>query len=269
MRGDTLARLVEIMDRLLAPDGCPWDREQTLASLRPFLIEETYEVLEALDRGDPALHREELGDLLMQIVFQAALRQREGAFDIDGVVSEICEKLVRRHPHVFAAGDGARVEGVDSADKVLQQWEQIKAAEKTVPRRTLEGVTPGLPALAYAQKLSHKASKAGFDWPTWQGSAEKIEEELAEVREIAASDDGAAKHHEVGDLLFAVVNLARKLGVDAETALRDASARFTTRFARIEDQLAAQGRVPKDAALDELDALWDQAKRDLAALSKK
>jgi MazG family protein len=205
----------------------------------------------------------------MQVVFHAALRQREGAFDIDGVIAEICEKLMRRHPHVFAAGDGTRVEGVDSADKVLQQWEQIKAAEKAVPRRTLEGVTPGLPALAYAQKLSHKASKAGFDWPTWQGSAEKIEEELAEVREIAAGDDGDAKHHEIGDLLFAVVNLARKLGVDAETALRDASARFTTRFARIEDQLAAQGRVPKDAALDELDALWDQAKRDLAALSKK
>lgn len=269
MRGDTLTRLVEIMDRLLAPDGCAWDREQTLGSLRPFLIEETYEVLEALDRNDVALHREELGDLLMQIIFQSALREREGAFDIDAVIAEICEKLVRRHPHVFAAPGGERVEGMDDAEKVLAQWERIKASEKKVSRRTLDGVTPGLPALAHAQKLSHKAAKVGFDWPSWEGSAEKIEEELREVREVATGADTAARHHEIGDLLFAVVNLARKVGVDAETALRDASGRFAARFERIEDRLAAQQRRPTDASLEELDALWNEAKRELAALSKK
>jgi MazG family protein len=264
MRGDSLPRLIDIMDRLLAPDGCPWDREQTLTSLRPFLIEETYEVLDALDRNDAELHREELGDLLMQIVFQAAIRQRNDEFDIDAVIAAISDKLVRRHPHVFAS-----VQGVDSADKVLAQWEQIKAAEKPKPARVLDGVTPGLPALAHAQKLGNKAAKVGFDWPSWEGSAAKIEEELREIREVASGDDAAAKHDELGDLLFATVNLARKLGVDAEVALRDASGRFVQRFENIEDHLAKQGRHPKDASLEELDELWNEAKRNLAALSKK
>ncbi len=268
MPGESLARLVEIMDRLLAPDGCPWDRDQSLASLRPFLIEETYEVLEALDRDDVALHREELGDLLFQIVFQAALRARAGQFDIDAVVTAICEKLIHRHPHVFAD-----VSGLKTPEEVLAQWERIKAEEKTKARgkapRVLDGVTVGLPALAQAQKIGNKASKVGFDWPSWEGSAAKIEEEVREVREVADGDDALAKHHEIGDLLFATVNLARKLGVDAEVALRDASRRFVTRFERIEDHLAAQGRHPKDSTLDELDALWNQAKRDLADLSKK
>lgn len=268
MPGESLARLVEIMDRLLAPDGCPWDRDQSLASLRPFLIEETYEVLEALDRDDVALHREELGDLLFQIVFQAALRARAGQFDIDAVVTAICEKLIHRHPHVFAD-----VSGLKTPEEVLAQWERIKAEEKTKARgkapRVLDGVTVGLPALAQAQKIGNKASKVGFDWPSWEGSAAKIEEEVREVREVADGDDALAKHHEIGDLLFATVNLARKLGVDAEVALRDASRRFVTRFEHIEDHLAAQGRHPKDSTLDELDALWNQAKRDLADLSKK
>ncbi len=270
--GESLSRLVEIMERLLAPDGCPWDREQTLTSLRPFLIEETYEVLDALDRDDPSLHCEELGDLLMQIVFQAALRQRASQFDIDAVVAGICDKLVRRHPHIFAD-----VAGVDSAEKVLAQWEQIKADEKAKaaaargdgPPRVLGGITGGLPSLLHAQKLGSKASKVGFDWPSWEGSADKIEEEVRELREVAGGDDAAAKHHELGDLLFATVNLARHLGVDAEVALRDASRRFTARFERIEDHLHAAGRHPKDASLDELDGLWNQAKRDLTDLSKK
>lgn len=271
MAGESLSRLVDVMDRLLAPDGCPWDREQTLASLRPFLVEETYEVLDALDRDVPALHCEELGDLLMQIVFQAALRQRAGQFDIDAVVAGICDKLIRRHPHVFAAGGAGEV---NTSEKVLAQWERIKADEKAAAapgarQRILDGITPGLPALAHAQKLGGKASKVGFDWPSWEGSAAKIEEEVREVREVAASDAAAAKHHEIGDLLFATVNLARKLGVDAETALRDASRRFTARFERIEDHLAAAGRHPRDASLEELDALWNQAKQDLAESSKK
>jgi MazG family protein len=264
MRGESLSRLVEIMERLLAEDGCPWDREQTLSSLRPFLVEETYEVLDAMDRNDPLQHCEELGDLLMQIVFQAALRQRSAEFDIDAVVAGICDKLVRRHPHVFAS-----VAGVDSAEKVLAQWERIKADEKPRSQRALDGVTPGLPALLHAQKLGSKAAKVGFDWPSWEGSAAKIEEELAEIREAARGTDVEAQHHEIGDLLFATVNLARKLGIDAEIALRDASARFVARFEHIEDHLGVSGRHPSQASLEELDALWEQAKREITALSKK
>jgi ATP diphosphatase len=279
MAGESLSRLVEIMDRLLAPDGCPWDREQTLTSLRGFLLEETYEVLDALDRDVPSLHCEELGDLLMQIVFQAALRQRAGLFDIDAVVAGICDKLVRRHPHVFAD-----VTGLTTSEEVLTQWEKIKEGEKAQAKRAaegegdgaparaprvLDGIPGALPALAQAQKVGSRASRVGFDWPNWQGSAAKIEEELGEIREVADGDDASAKHHEIGDLLFATVNLARKLGVDAEVALRDASRRFTTRFERIEDQLAVSGRHPRDASLEELDGMWNQAKRDLADLSKK
>jgi MazG family protein len=257
--GGTLNRLVEIMDRLLAPDGCPWDREQTLESLRPFLIEETYEVLDALARSDVAGHREELGDLLMQIVFQAALRRDEGAFDIDAVIAGISDKLVRRHPHVF--GDAT---GVTTSDQVLAQWEEIKAAEKAQAGggkpRLLAGVKPG-PALVRAQKLGVKAGKVGFDWPTWEGSHAKVTEEVAEIGEAARAQDPAAIHHEIGDLLLAVVNLARKLGVDAETALVDATQRFVTRFEHVEDALEARGKTPQSSTLEEMDALWDDAKK--------
>ncbi len=258
--GASLARLVEIMDRLLAPDGCPWDREQTLATLRPFLVEETYEVLDALERDHVADHREELGDVLMQIVFQAALRRAEGAFAIDDVVAEICDKLVRRHPHVFGApGDS----DAKTSAEVLTQWEQIKAQEKAAKAaaaaRTLGGVLPGLPALARAQKLGDKAGRVGFDWGGWQGSMAKVREEVDEVAEVAPTA-GPAAHHEIGDLLFAVVNLARKLGVDAESALHDASRRFTRRFEYIEDRLGEAGRRPADSNLEEMDALWNAAK---------
>jgi len=255
--GASLTRLVEIMDRLLAPDGCPWDREQTLESLRPFLVEETYEVLDAMMR-DPADHCEELGDLMMQIVFQAAIRRSEGAFDIDAVIASISDKLVRRHPHVF--GDTT---GVDTPEQVLAQWEDIKQAEKaaagTKPARILAGVKHG-PALWRAQKLGSKAGKVGFDWPGWEGSHQKIQEEVHEIAEAARSGDAAQRHHEIGDLLFAVVNLARKLGVDAETALVDASARFVSRFEHVETQLEARGKTPQSSSLEEMDALWNDAK---------
>lgn len=264
--GSSLPRLVEVMTRLLAPDGCPWDREQTLESLRPFLIEETYEVLDALERGTPPEHCEELGDLLMQIVFQAALRQARGEFSIDDVVTAIVDKLVRRHPHVFGAPGASDVK---TAGEVLQQWEQIKAGEKSAatatasdkPPRTLAGVPVGLPALARAQKLGGKAGKVGFDWPSWEGSLAKVREEVEEIHECAQQGDRAAAHHEVGDLLFAVVNLARKLDVDAETALMDASRRFTARFEYIEDRLRQNDRAPRDSNLEEMDALWTEAKQ--------
>jgi len=258
-RGAALTRLVEVMDRLLAPDGCPWDREQTLETLRPFLVEETYEVLDALARRDVAGHCEELGDLMMQIVFHAAIRQAEGAFDIDAVCDGISDKLVRRHPHVFADAKA------ETSAEVLAQWEDIKRAEKAAaganPQRILAGVKPG-PALGRAQKISRKAAKVGFDWPDVEGSIAKIEEEVREVREVTT---GAAdrRHHEIGDLLFAVVNVARKLEVDAEQALLDATARFEQRFAYVEDGLTQRGKTPRSSTLEEMDALWNDAKRSL------
>jgi MazG family protein len=257
--GASLTRLVDIMDRLLAPDGCPWDRDQTLETLRPFLVEETYEVLDALSHGDVAGHCEELGDLLMQVVFQAALRAREGAFDIDAVVASISDKLVRRHPHVF--GDA---EGVTTSEQVLAQWDAIKRAEKAAAGarqdRVLAGVKPG-PALARAQKIGSRAGKVGFDWPGWEGSFAKVEEEVREVADAIHSGDRNAMHHEIGDLLLAVVNVARKIGVDAENALIDATTRFQRRFEVVEDVLAERGRTPQTSNLEEMDALWDEAKR--------
>jgi len=257
--GASLARLVDIMDRLLAPTGCPWDREQTLDTLRPFLVEETYEVLDALSRGDVAGHCEELGDLLMQIVFHAALRAAEGAFDIDAVVASISDKLVRRHPHVF--GDAA---GVTTSDQVLAQWDEIKRAEKAAAGvrkdRILAGVKPG-PALARAQKIGAKAGKVGFDWPGWEGSFAKVEEEVREVAEAIRGGDVREMHHEIGDLLFAVMNIARKVGVDAENALVDATTKFQRRFEVVEDVLAERGKTPQTSTIEEMDALWEVAKR--------
>jgi MazG family protein len=256
--GASLTRLVEIMDRLLGPGGCPWDREQTLDTLRPFLVEETYEVLDALARGDVAGHCEELGDLLMQIVFHAALRAAEGGFDIDAVVAGISDKLVRRHPHVF--GDTT---GVSTSAQVLAQWDEIKRAEKAAAGardRILASVKPG-PALSRAQKIGTKAGKVGFDWPGWEGSFAKVEEEVREVAEAIRGGDAAATHAEIGDLLLAVVNVARKLGVDAENALIDATARFQRRFESVEDALADRGKTPASSTLEEMDALWTDVKR--------
>jgi MazG family protein len=267
--GATFVELVDIMERLLAPDGCPWDREQTLESLRPFLVEETYEVLEAMERGTPAEHCDELGDLLMQIVFQAALRRREGSFAIDDVVGAINDKLVRRHPHVFADAQA------ETAEKVLAQWNDIKAEEKRLkataeateaaaprgPERALGEVPLALPALARAQKLSERAGRVGFDWPDAAGSLAKVKEEIGEVEGAMAGGSAEEAFHEVGDLLFATVNLARKLGVDAEGALRAASGRFVGRFEYIEDRLHQAGRSAKGSTLEEMDALWDEAKR--------
>ena len=253
-RGTSLPRLVEIMDRLLAPDGCPWDREQTLDSLRPFLVEECYEVLDALSRGDVPGHCEELGDLMMQVVFHAAIRRAEGAFDIDDVIAGISDKLVRRHPHVF--GDTS---GVDTADKVLAQWDELKAKEKPAKKRVLEGIPKG-PALARAQKVGQRCGKVGFDWPGWEGSFAKVEEEVREVQDAIGENDPEHVHAELGDLLLACVNLARKLGVDAENALVDATERFERRFEIVEDRLADRGKTPQQSTLEEMDALWNEAK---------
>jgi len=257
------------MDRLLAPDGCPWDREQTLETLRPFLVEETYEVLDALARGDVAGHREELGDLLMQVVFQAALRRGEGAFDIDGVIADICEKLIRRHPHIFKIGD-SELTSASTSSEVLAQWDEIKAAEKaargTTPKRTLAGIPPG-PALARAQKIGSRCGKVGFDWPGWTGSFDKVREEVRELEDAITRGTPAEQHAELGDLLLATVNVARKIGVDAEQALLDATLRFERRFAVVEDLLAERGKTPAQSSLDEMDGLWNEAKKRTRAAS--
>jgi MazG family protein len=260
--GEAFCDLVEVMRRLLAPAGCPWDREQTLATLKPYLLEETYEVLEAIDDPDPRHHEEELGDLAFQIVFQAALRERDGAFDIDAVCRGITAKLVRRHPHVFSDVT------VSGSAEVLANWAEIKAKEKG-RKRVLEGVPITLPALARAQKLGERAAAVGFDWPDAAGPRDKVREELAELDEARTSGDDRAIAGELGDLLFAVINLARKLGIDAEDALRGSTRRFEARFAYIEDALAARGKTPRESSLEELDELWNEAKRPGRAPAQK
>jgi MazG family protein len=253
-RGHSFGELVGVMQRLLAPDGCPWDREQTLDTLKPYLVEETFEVLEALERGTAADHCEELGDLMMQIVFHAQLREVEGAFTIDDVCRGITSKLVRRHPHVFADAE------VDTAAQVVAQWEEIKAQEKGDSQRVLDGVPVSLPALARAQKISSRAARVGFDWPDVQGCRDKVAEELAELDHAVAAGDQAAIEAELGDLLYAAVSLARKLGVDAETALRQTVLKFTARFELVEDRLRESRRSWDQASLGELDELWNRAK---------
>jgi MazG family protein len=245
------------MARLRAPDGCPWDLEQDLATLRPYLLEETYEVLEAIDLGDAAAHREELGDLLLQIVFQARLREEAGAFAFADVADAISDKLVSRHPHVF--GDAT----VKDAEGVLKQWAVLKREEKVKKGgglSALEGVPRQLPSLARADRLTEKASRVGFDWPDAAGARAKVTEELAELDEAIASGQRLEIEREVGDSLFALANLARKLGVAPEEALRGTVGRFISRFQHVEQVLAGRGVPPGTASLEEMDRLWDEAK---------
>jgi MazG family protein len=268
-RGTRLPELVEIMDRLLAENGCPWDREQTLQTLRPFLIEEAYEVLEAIDDDDPAGHCDELGDLLFQIVFHAALRAREGKFGIDDVVGAIAGKMTFRHPHVF--GDAK----VKDAAEVLANWDVLKAKEQAdrgvapAPKSALSGVPVALPALLRAQRIGEKAAKVGFDWPDVKGVVDKVHEELAEIAQAVQAGDQAEVAREVGDLLLAASRLSAKLGVPPEDALREATQRFERRFRAIESRLAADGRSPRDANLEEMDRIWNEVKRGEAEAHKK
>jgi tetrapyrrole methylase family protein/MazG family protein/ATP diphosphatase len=252
--GETLAELVAVMRRLLAPDGCPWDREQTFETLKPYVVEEAYEVCEAIDAGIPEALREELGDLLLQIVFQAELARARGWFGPDDVVAAIAGKLVRRHPHVFA---DAKVSG---ADEVVQRWEEIKAKEKA-GQGALDGVPKSLPALRAALRVSEKAQGVGFDWPDIEGSRAKIDEELREVDQAVGAGDAARIDEEIGDLLFAIVNLSRKLRVDPEEALRRTTRKFIGRFRRVEAALRERGKTPRESTLEEMDALWEEAKK--------
>src|SRR5512140_961595 len=252
-----IEHLLSIMERLRGPGGCPWDREQTLQSLRQYVLEETYEVLEAIDAGDVREHREELGDLLLQIVFQAQLRKEEGAFDFADVADAISGKLISRHPHVF--GDSE----VKDAEGVLRQWAALKREEKKAKgggASVLEGVPREMPALARADRLTEKASRIGFDWADASGPRAKLDEELAELDEALAKGDAEALEHELGDVLFAAANLGRKLGIPPEEALRGAVGRFIARFGHVERELARRGVPHGEATLAEMDALWDDAK---------
>lgn len=262
-RGQTFPSLVSLMQRLLAPDGCPWDHAQTFESLRRYVLEEACEVIDAIDEGDGALLREELGDLLLQVVFLSELARKGNDFGPDDVVRGICEKLVRRHPHVF--GEVAAL----SAEDVARQWESIKAEEKPTPRELLARVPRSLPPLERARRLSDRVSKVGFDWPDARGSRAKVQEELAELDQAIERGDASEIEAELGDLLFSVVNLARRHQIDAGVALQRTSDRFCERFAHVERRVReAGGDWPRDAEgkpttgipLERLDAYWDEAK---------
>lgn len=256
-----ISRLIEIMAKLRDPNGgCPWDLEQDFRSIRNYTIEEAYEVADAIEREDFNDLREELGDLLLQPVYHAQMASEAGHFDIGDVIYTVTEKLIRRHPHVF--GD-IRENGATAAQA---RWEAIKVEERAAKAERkgdtapslLDDVPAVLPALARAEKLTKRAAKVGFDWPDFPGVRAKVEEELHEVSDAVSSGDAAAIHEEIGDLLFAVANLARKAGVDPEAALRDANSKFTRRFHHVEARCREDGVMPADAGLDRLDGYWNE-----------
>lgn len=254
---DRFGELVQIMARLRGENGCPWDREQTHASIKPYLLEETYEVLESIDENDPAKLEEELGDLALQVVFHAQMADEAGLFTIADVLRGINEKLRRRHPHIF--GDVK----ADTAQEVLFNWEQIKKLEREKAQgraSLLDGVPRELPALLRAHRLQEKASRAGFDWNEARQVFQKVEEELAELRAAMESEQPDRMEAELGDLLFSLVNLGRFIAVNPEEALRKTIARFIARFQYIEEELARRGTAPGQVTLEEMDALWAEAK---------
>ncbi|EWY42255.1 nucleoside triphosphate pyrophosphohydrolase [Skermanella stibiiresistens SB22] len=262
-------RLLEIMARLRDPNGgCPWDLEQTFRTIAPHTIEEAYEVADAIEQDDLPALKEELGDLLFQVVFYAQMAKEAGEFDFDAIAGAIADKMLRRHPHVF--GDVT----VESADAMVVRWENQKAAERaakaaaegTVPS-VLDNVVGGLPALTRAIKLQRRAARVGFDWAATADILDKIDEEIAELRAELAAADKARLQDELGDVLFAVTNLARRLDIDPETALRGTNAKFDRRFRRIEALLAETGRGPEQSDLDEMETLWQRAKREETALA--
>ena len=255
--GKEFQRLVDIMARLRGPGGCPWDREQTLESLRPFVLEEAYEVLEAIDRADHADLRGEIGDFLFEGVFLAQVESDGGRFTVTDSLHDINAKLIRRHPHIF--GEAA---GVDTPGKVVEQWEQIKAREQQSAgerQSLLKGLARALPSLLRAHEIGIRVAAVGFDWAKTEDVISKIEEEVAEIR--AAKNEGRERtEEEMGDLLFSIAQLARQLGIDAESALRKANDKFTKRFEKLEAAFAAQGRDIHGASLEEMESVWTQIK---------
>jgi tetrapyrrole methylase family protein/MazG family protein len=268
---DQFDRVVAIMAQLRAPGGCPWDQKQTHESLKPYLIEETYEALDTIDRGDVVKLKEELGDVLLQVLFHSQIATEQGTFTIDEVVQQLGDKLVRRHPHVFETT--ATAEPVLNSDQVIHRWEDIKRAERKnagKPESLLQDIPQALPALLRAYQTQVRAARAGFDWPEGpQGLTDvfaKLDEEIAELRE-AINDAGATPQPtegmaaELGDLFFSLVNLARRLKVNPEESLRQTTNRFTSRFQFIEQQASRSGRAVNDLSLEEMDQYWEEAKR--------
>ncbi len=254
-----IEELLDIMARLRNPvGGCPWDLEQSFASIAPYTIEEAYEVADAITRDDMKSLREELGDLLLQVVFHSQMAREAGLFCFNDVVKSINRKMIERHPHVFGEAE------VKTAAAQTDNWEKLKVKERAEKgdARVLDGVALGLPALMRSQKLQTRAARVGFDWPDIEPVYGKITEELAELREASATDNHHHIEEEFGDLLFSMTNLARRLNIDSETALRNANAKFERRFNYIEDQLKAQGKSTQTSTLDEMDALWEQAKAE-------
>ncbi len=264
--GEAMDRLVIIMRTLRAPNGCPWDREQDLRSLRPYLVEECYEVLDEMDRvafGGPwAPLAEELGDLLFQIVFHAQLADEQKEFDFAAVANAIADKIERRHPHVF----GEQLKAVSGSTQVLENWAKLKAAERKKKNghvgSALDGVPSGAPGLQRAERLTEKASRVGFDWPDLAGVRAKLDEEIKELDEAIASKDRDAIEHELGDVLFTLANVGRKLNCPPEDAVRGANRRFTERFQAVEKKLEARGVPFGEATLELMDALWDEVKAE-------
>lgn len=270
--GKLFEALVALQARLRAPKGCPWDREQTHKSLRTYLVEETYEVLETLDSGDAAKLSEELGDLLLQIVFHAEIARETGRFDIADVIEKIHTKMVRRHPHVFGK------EKASTAAQVLKNWEHLKTAERAANRHEngqpesspanaslMDGLPKTLPALLEAYQLTRRASRVGFDWEHVDGLFDKLREESEELREALGQPEAARTEEEVGDLLFVAVNVARFLGVDPEIALKKANRKFSSRFRKMEQEAKRTGRPLAESSKDELEKLWQASKRTTAA----
>jgi tetrapyrrole methylase family protein / MazG family protein len=255
---DVMGELLGVIAALRGEQGCPWDRKQTLDSLKPFLVEECCELLDAMDQGDTAAHRDELGDVLLQLLLQSRIREEQGFFGFHAVAGHLKDKLIRRHPHVFGAATA------ETAEDVVRNWNEIKKQERSAdaPRRTLEGLPAELPALLRAQHMQARASRHGFDWDATEPVLDKIAEEVAEVREVLADGNHAGIEDELGDLLFAIVNLCRFQGVDAETALRAACGKFSRRFHAVEDRLAAAGQKMEDCDLGRLDQEWEAVKAE-------
>ncbi|HZI50529.1 MAG TPA: nucleoside triphosphate pyrophosphohydrolase [Terriglobia bacterium] len=265
MTGAKFEKLVQIMATLRGPDGCPWDKQQDRNTLKPMLVEETYEVLEAIDNNDAEGLSEELGDLLLHIVFQAQLGKEDRSFDIDRVIDGICDKLVRRHPHVFGNDTAS------SPEEVIKNWEAIKAQEKTKKlkdrtpeqRSLLEGIPSKLPAIHEAHQISSRAARVGFEWPDIEGVFDKLAEETHELREAMTGPEDSRQSRledEIGDILFVIVNLARFLKIDCESALKRANRKFKTRFQFMEAELARAGKNLETTSLDEMESLWQKAK---------
>ncbi len=254
---ESFRKLIEIVDTLMGENGCPWDNVQTRESLKPYLVEETYEVLEALDTNDPDQIKDELGDLLYQILFHSKISSKNNEFDIKDVLNNLKEKMVRRHPHVFKEGQ------VNTPDQVIERWEEIKKEEKTHSNHpsTLDSVPKHLPSLLRAQKLQKKAAKEGFDWDEISDVFDKLDEEISEFKSAVLEGKGTDIQSELGDILFVLVNIAKFKKIDAEEALRSTNNKFIKRFQHIEKEVAKQGKTLKETSLEDMERHWQNAKK--------